>query len=73
MALAQAWSPSARSLESVFKVLSDHDHPFVMVGKYALTDTVDAKSVNEIIHLEFPVTTLLLIPSALLVLLFMFP
>lgn len=37
MALAQAWSPSARSLESVFKVLSNHDHPFVMVGTYALT------------------------------------
>jgi len=34
--MAQAWSPSARSLESVFHVLSDHDHPFVMVGTYAL-------------------------------------
>jgi len=35
--MAQAWSPSARSLESVFQVLSDHNHPFFMVGKYALT------------------------------------
>jgi len=35
--LAQAWAPSAASLESVFKVLSDHNHPFVMVGTYALT------------------------------------
>ncbi|KAG0643604.1 hypothetical protein HOY80DRAFT_1020020 [Tuber brumale] len=34
--MAQAWSPSVASLESVFTVLSDHDHPFVMVGKYAL-------------------------------------
>jgi len=37
MALAQAWSPRARSLESVFKVLSNHNHQFVMVGKCALT------------------------------------
>jgi len=37
MALAQAWAPSTLSLESVFKVLSNHDHPFVMIGKYALT------------------------------------
>lgn len=34
--MAQAWSQSVASLESVFAVLSAHDHPFVMVGTYAL-------------------------------------
>ncbi|RPA97816.1 hypothetical protein L873DRAFT_1836217 [Choiromyces venosus 120613-1] len=34
--MAQAWSQSAASLESIFAVLSDHDHPFIMVGTYAL-------------------------------------
>ncbi|RPA95971.1 hypothetical protein L873DRAFT_1696044 [Choiromyces venosus 120613-1] len=34
--MAQAWSQSTASLESIFAVLSDHDHPFVMVGTYAL-------------------------------------
>ncbi|PUU75244.1 hypothetical protein B9Z19DRAFT_1131621 [Tuber borchii] len=34
--MAQAWTQSVASLESVFAVLSAHDHPFVMVGTYAL-------------------------------------
>ncbi|KAG0123483.1 hypothetical protein HOY82DRAFT_574899 [Tuber indicum] len=36
--MAQAWSQSAASLESIYAipVLSIHDHPFVLVGKYAL-------------------------------------
>ncbi|KAG0643114.1 hypothetical protein HOY80DRAFT_947392, partial [Tuber brumale] len=33
---AQAWSQSAASLESIYAVLSIHDHPFVLVGRYAL-------------------------------------
>jgi len=36
--MAQTWSPSAASLESIFKVLSDHDHSFIMVGKYSLPE-----------------------------------
>ena len=35
--MAQTWSPSAASLESIFKVLSDHDHSFIMVGKISTT------------------------------------
>ncbi|PUU72270.1 hypothetical protein B9Z19DRAFT_1138313 [Tuber borchii] len=34
--MAEPWSQSAASLESIFSILSEHDHPFVMVGKYAL-------------------------------------
>ncbi|PUU78737.1 hypothetical protein B9Z19DRAFT_1083504 [Tuber borchii] len=34
--MAKPWSQSVASLESIFAVLSDHDHPFVLIGKYAL-------------------------------------
>jgi len=34
--MARAWLPSAASVASVFGVLSDHDHSFIMVGKYSL-------------------------------------
>ncbi|RPA88904.1 hypothetical protein L873DRAFT_1823812 [Choiromyces venosus 120613-1] len=33
---AQVWSHSPASLDSVFSVVNAHDHPFIMVGKYAL-------------------------------------
>ncbi|KAG0637015.1 hypothetical protein HOY80DRAFT_1138657 [Tuber brumale] len=34
--MAEPWSQSAASLESVFSILNEHDHPFILVGKYAL-------------------------------------
>ena len=34
--MAKAWSQSVASLESIYGILSDHGHLFVLVGKYTL-------------------------------------